>query len=629
MGGGLLKYNAPPTYDQVSFTNYTSDNLLPNNTIKSITEDPSGFLWLTSNKGLTRFNPTTAEVINYDITDGLQDNEFSEICALIRKNGQIILGGIKGFNVFYPNQIKSDLIKPRIYLTDLQIKNQSVKTGENSILTQSMQFTDEIRLKYKDNSFSIGFVGLNYNAPQKNNYQYILQGFDEQWYKASPDNRTAKYTNVPPGEYIFKVLGSNSDNIWSDTPASVKIIIAPPFFQSPQAFALYFLIIIGFIWLQRYLSAQKNKQKNQLLLANMEKEKAEEISQMKLRFFTNISHEFRTPLTLISAPLEKLIKNNSYSTNEERLTLYQLMNQNIKIMMRLINQLMDFRKLEQDKLSLQVSHINLSEFIETIFNSFKELAHQKQIDYQLNDKYAPIMVWADPEKLERVVYNILANAFKYSPNGKSILVSILSDEQHVSIAVKDTGIGIKHEVQDHIFERYFRDNTQPEPNIGGTGIGLALSKAMVELHHGTISVESEENKGSTFTVSLPHGNTHFKSEEINKTEHPYHFTSLSTGANKITDTNHILNKNSLSKSKVLVVEDNHDLRLFIAQSLNNEYEVYEAEDGRQALDMCEEVMPNLIVSDIMMPHMTGIQLCKSIKTTELTSHIPVILLTAN
>ncbi|WP_430934202.1 hybrid sensor histidine kinase/response regulator [Saccharicrinis sp. 156] len=628
MGGGLLKYNTPLGDEQVSFTNYTTENRLPNNTIKSITEDESGYLWLTSNKGLSRFNPRSDEVINYDITDGLQDNEFSEICSVIRKNGQIVLGGIKGFNVFYPSDIKSDNEKPHMYLTELLIKNQEVKPGEKSFLERSIQFTDEIKLRFQDNSFSIGFVGLNYNTPQKNNYQYILQGFDEQWYKASAETRIAKYTNVPPGEYIFKVLGSNSDNVWSDQPASVKITIAPPFYQSTQAFILYFLIIIGFILLQRYLSVQKNKRKNELVFANMEKDKAEEMSQMKLRFFTNISHEFRTPLTLISAPLDKLIKNNNSSSSEERLTLFNLMNQNIKIMMRLINQLMDFRKLEQEKLSLKVRNINLSEFVKTIYNSFSELAVQKQIDYQLKLKETALMIWADPEKLERIIYNLLANAFKYSPNGGSIEVGVLGEPEKASIYIKDTGIGIKREAQAHIFERYFRDRSQLQQNVGGTGIGLALTKAMVELHHGSISFESEENTGSTFTVALPLGKAHYKTEEIEEGEFQYQFNSPSTGANAIPDIEENTIKSPEIKPKVMVVEDNHDLRMFVVQSLKDEFEILEAEDGQIALNICEENMPDLIVSDIMMPNIDGIELCKTIKTSESTSHIPVILLTA-
>ncbi|WP_075589936.1 hybrid sensor histidine kinase/response regulator transcription factor [Labilibacter marinus] len=628
MGGGLLKHTLPLSDEHISFTSYTTENGLPNNTIKSINEDKNGYLWLSSNKGLTRFNPKTEEVINYDIKDGLQDNEFAEICSATRANGQIVIGGIKGFNAFYPEEIKSDTEEPRLFLTEFYIKNQEITPSPNSVLKQSVQFTEEINLKYRDNSFSFGFVGLNYNAPQKNNYQYILQGFDEQWYKAHSDYRIAKYTNIPPGEYTFKVIASNSDNVWSDEPAQIKITIEPPLYRSNKAFALYFLIVIGFMLLQRYLSAQKNNRRNELVLANIEKNKVEEVSQMKLKFFTNISHEFRTPLTLISAPLDKLIKENDISRPKERMTYFKLMDQNIKIMKRLINQLMDFRKLEQDKLKLNVQEFNIGDFVKTIYFSFTELAKQNGIDYQIKTSNPELTIYADPEKLERVIYNIIANAFKYSPNNKSIEVGVIKDSTKVIIYVKDNGIGIKEEAKAHIFERYFRDRSQLQGNVGGTGIGLALSKSLVELHKGEISFESTENVGSEFKVCIPLGKDHYNSADFAELNTSYEFTSPSTGANAIDDSISEVIQSPEIKPRVLIAEDNHDLRIFIATSLKNDFDVIQAEDGKIALELIIEHMPDLIISDIMMPEIDGIELCKQVKTTEATSHIPVILLTA-
>jgi len=631
MGGGLLKYTTPLGDKPANFIQYTTENNLPNNTIKSINEDSEGNLWLTSNNGLSKFDPNKEIFNNYDISDGLQDNEFSEICSVTRKNGQIVVGGIRGFNVFYPGDIKPDIDPPIMHLTNFYIDNIEIKPNSNDgILKKDIQYTKELTLKFQDNSFSIGFVGLNYNAPQKNNYQYILEGFDKQWYRADAKYRIAKYTNIPPGTYEFRVIGSNSDNVWSTEPAKLKIVIKPPFYRSNLAYILYFLAILGILFLLRFLSYQKHNHENELLRAKLERDKVEELSQLKLRFFTNISHEFRTPLTLISAPLTRLIKENDGSSANQRLTLYKLIDQNIKIMMRLINQLMDFRKLEQDKMSLKVNKFNLVEFTYTFFNSFSELAYQKKIDYDFTCNERNIEIWGDQEKIERVIYNIIANAFKYTPSNGSINVELIKndEDQTVEIRVSDTGIGIKEEAKAHIFERYFRDKSQLQQDVGGTGIGLALSLSLIELHHGTITFESKENKGSTFSIIIPLGNTHFKEEEIDNNYAEYQFTSTSTGANKLPDPDMNQSTPIPYRKRILVVEDNHDLRIFITNSLTDDFDVIQVEDGKQAIDSFTENIPDLIVSDIMMPNINGIELCEYVKTHIETSHIPVILLTA-
>ncbi|WP_075602390.1 two-component regulator propeller domain-containing protein [Saccharicrinis aurantiacus] len=637
MGGGLMKFNDGIGGNKPIFTNYTKTNGLPNNTIKSICEDTEGNLWLATNKGISKYNTKNKQFTNYDKSHGLQDNEFSEICAITRNNGQIVMGGINGLNVFSPEKIKKDLLKPNMFFTNFYIDNQEITThteGEyKGILKNNIQYTKELELDYDNNSFSIDFVALNYTSPQNNKYQYKLEGFDEQWYKASAGYRTAKYTNVPPGTYTFKAIGSNGDNVWSDHPASVSITIKPPFYRTWLAFIFYFIVLAMLAVLQRRTAYMRHKRKNELIIANIEKNKIEEISQMKLKFFTNISHEFRTPLTLISGPIEKLLKDNNNSNPTDRRSYLELINQNVKVMMRLINQLMDFRKMEQEKLLLKVNAFNMVEFTATICNSFAELANQKEINYEFTHTQESIQIWGDQDKLEKAIYNLLSNAFKFTKNKGSINVKLKVDSKNAYISIKDTGLGISKENQQHVFERYFRDRTHLQSNAGGTGIGLALSKGMVELHSGKITLESEPDIGSTFTIILPLGNRHFKKEEIEQTSTAYAFNQLSTNQS-YTEEPTIINEDEVTiqspahKAKILIAEDNNDLMVFITKMLKSHFTIMQAEDGKAALDLCKKSIPDLIISDIMMPNINGIELCKTIKSTELTSHIPVILLTA-
>lgn len=632
MGGGLIKFDDRGNTNY-SFTTITSKDGLPNNTIKTIVEDKDGMLWLASNKGLTRYNPTDGNIINYDKDDGLQDNDFSEICGLKRKNGEFIFGGINGFNVFKTQQMQIDTVKPRLYFTDFQILNKEVKTGElvdnKLILEKAIEYTKSITLDYDHNSFSIGFVGVQFNSPQKNNYRYILEGFDKEWYKASPEYRLAKYTNVPDGTYTFKVMGSNSDNIWTDDPIELKITVKAPKYRSSLAIAIYAVLLLFLLALISRVIKEITQRRRDVLLANVEKERVEEIARLKLQFFTNISHEFRTPLSLITTPLEQLIKEGEQTFSKNQQYNLNLIKHNVGVMMRLINQLLDFRKLDQHKLRLKPSRQSLNAFLQNIYLAFEVLAKQKKISYKFYPWSGGDDVWIDADKMEKVIYNLLSNAFKYTNEGGQIVVKAEADLQsnEYVISVSDTGIGIDKDEEIHIFERYYQSDKKKTRNISGTGIGLALAKGFVDLHQGKIGFYPNTDIGTVFFVKLRMGNAHFTRDmfvESQKLDVPV-VPEYQSPAEDIEEEERLATS---ALPKMLVVEDNFDLRKQVKNIFRNGYRVYEAEDGEAGLEMCKKSQPDIIVTDVMMPKMDGMEMCKRIKEEEEISHIPIIILTA-
>jgi signal transduction histidine kinase/CheY-like chemotaxis protein len=633
MGSGLLKFEEN-SEDDYSFTNITTNDGLPNNTIKTIVEDNDGMLWLASNKGLSRYNPNDGGILNYDKEDGLQDNDFSEICGLKRKNGDLVFGGINGFNVFQTQQLKIDKIKPRLYFTDFLILNKEVKTGDlvdnKQILKKAIEYTKSIELEYHHNSFSIGFVGIQFNSPQKNNYRYILEGFDKEWYKASPDYRLAKYTNIPDGEYTFKVMGSNSDNIWTNEPIELKIIVKSPKFRSPLAITIYIALLIVLLIVIFKVIKEITQRRRDVLLANIEKERVEEIARLKLQFFTNISHEFRTPLSLITTPLEQLIIEGEKTNTKNQQYNLSLIRHNVGVMMRLINQLLDFRKLDQNKLRLKPSSQSLNAFLENIFLAFEVLAKQKNITYNFYPWTGGDDIWIDVDKMEKVIYNLLSNAFKYTDENGRIEVKAEADlkSNEYIISVSDTGIGIAEDEEIHIFERYYQADNKQTRNISGTGIGLALAKGFVDLHQGEIGFYPNKDEGTVFFVKLRMGNAHFSQDMFVDTQV---LNSLAIPEYQSPELDAAEKGQKASTSnlpKMLVVEDNFELRKQIKNIFRNEFRVYEAEDGEAGLAMCKVKLPDIIVTDVMMPKMDGMEMCKKIKSDEEISHIPIMILTA-
>jgi signal transduction histidine kinase/DNA-binding response OmpR family regulator/ligand-binding sensor domain-containing protein len=633
MGGGLNKviYNDNP--ELIRFEAITTADGLPNNVIKGILEDDFSTLWISSNKGLSQYFVKDGTFVNYGISDGLQDYEFGELACCKLNDGEMLFGGVNGFNAFYPKDIIQDKSLPALALTDFHILNQPVVPGEERngrvVLENVINHTEKIRLKYAENSFAIYFSSLHFSAPAKNEYKYILEGFDNDWIRKDANDRIAKYTNLRPGKYTFKVLSSNNDGIWTNAPKVLEITITPPWYLSTIAWLIYIILFLTSLWFFQKFSLIKIKQKNELLMEYFEKEKIQELSQMKLRFFTNISHEFRTPLTLIIGPLENLIRQGGELTEKKIAESHAIMHRNASILLRLINQLVDFRKFEQGKMILRASNSNVVSFLYEVFLSFSELAKNKNICYDYSSSREEIGLWFDDDKLERIMYNLLSNAFKFTQEGGRINLVVDEDDTHVIIRVEDDGVGIPAEMQKHIFERFYQADRIKNRKVGSTGIGLSFIKGLVEMHSGEITFESIEDQGTTFVVRLKKGDAHLEKEqkravtrEINTTAKNYSYLEP---VKVVADDE--LSEGS-TKPKVLLVEDNFELRSFIKDSLRDRYEISVAENGKEGLEKLQEFEPEVIVSDIMMPLMNGFELCDAIKTDEKISHIPIILLTA-
>ncbi|WP_298486620.1 hybrid sensor histidine kinase/response regulator transcription factor [uncultured Maribacter sp.] len=653
-GGGLNKYIPAKDGGKAKFISYTEKDGLPNNVIKGILEAEDGSLWLSTNQGLSNFNPADITFKNYDINDGLQSNEFQELACLKRSDGEMLFGGINGFSAFYPNEIKENSFEAQTMITDFLISNKSIKQGvkinNHVILEKSINTTDSLNLNYSENSFSFEFAALHYAAPLKNKFAYKLEGFDKEWVNTTAEKRFATYTNLEPGKYTFMVKSSNNDAVWDSTPANIYIEIAPPFYRTTIAYIIYGVLLIGFLMsLWRYTIISTTK-KHQLELDVIEKEKSEELQRIKLEFFTNVSHEFRTPLTLIKGPLEYLKENGKKLSEKTLDEQYDLMSKNTSYLLRLVNQLLDFRKINQGKMRLVMRHSNVLSFVQEIGEPFQFLARKKNINFSIISKDKELKSWFDHEALEKIMYNLLSNAFKFTPNEGDIEVKIATVQKmsynyaltkkeeipHLRIEVKDSGEGIENSKKNTIFERFYTEKGEKHKNSEGVGIGLSFTKSLIELHRGTIDIDTRETKGTNFIVYLPLQRDAYENiPEIScKEEVDSDFLARSSETELFAiGINDEIEDSPLSKSRskfpiLLVVDDNKDIRTFIKQALGDLYVIHEAENGEKGLQLAKKHVPNIILTDVVMPKMDGIQMCESLKSNKTTSHIPVLMLTA-
>jgi signal transduction histidine kinase/ligand-binding sensor domain-containing protein/DNA-binding response OmpR family regulator len=731
-GNGLnLFLNPEKSGGRGSFINFTEKDGLCDNVVYSILEDNKSNLWLSTDNGLSKFDVLNKKFSNYYKTDGLQSNQFYWSSSFKNKNGKMYFGGIKGLNTFYPDSIKDIKFPPRTVITDFKIYNQSVEVGKKYngrvVLGKSAPEVQDIKLSYKSNEFSFEFSALQYFQPENVNYAYKLEGFDQQWTRVSSSRRFASYTNLKGGTYVFMVKAINDEGQPLQEPCKVKITIVPPFWVTWWFRSLVAIIIIsGFISFFRWrvyalkrqtrkleklvdlrtakveqqkeeliIQAEKLKESNQQLekkteLIEGQKEKLEiqneEIvkqrdklielnrkvqvsNQQQLNFFTHISHEFRTPLTLIISPIEQLLR-ESYDHNLRSKLL--LIYKNAQRMLHLINQLMEIRKVETGKTELRASKDDLVKFVEEIFLSFSSLAVQRNIKFNLYPGNGKFEIYFDHEIVENILYNLLSNAFKYTPENGTVTVFIdLSDgkpetkddvaiiDKHlykqtdsagfVKIEVRDTGIGIAPEQIREIFRRFYRIHSHLSARTTGTGIGLYLTRELVKAHKGMLYVNSKPNQGTSVKLMLPSGKLHLTPSEI--TTHPSR-SAISEPELQVTLLNqqftHVIKEkdppkngnytelkpqvvpeDKLSeKASVLIIDDDHDLCNYLADSLKNSFRILSAENGKEGWEMANRFSPDVIISDVMMPEMDGLELCTRLKTEIQTSHIPVILLTA-
>jgi signal transduction histidine kinase/DNA-binding response OmpR family regulator/ligand-binding sensor domain-containing protein len=611
----------------VSFDNLNNKYYFTSGTIRSILEDDNGVLWISSNKGLFQYNPGKGQFITYDINDGLQDYEFGSLTSAKRRNGEIVFGGINGINVFRPDQIFIDTIKPKVLISGFAVFNKNVKVGEefgNRILIKkSLAESPTIQLKHNENYFEIWFEALHYVNPGKNQYKYRLRGFETDWIVTSALNRSAKYTNMPPGHYFFEVLASNSDGVWTDKAASIEIIVTKPWWLTIYAIFAYLVALVFFIIIFSKYTIISYRKKVELDIAEIEKNKIKELSELQANFFTNISHEFRTPLSLIVAPVKQLLLMDT--TSGEKKKLYNLISHNANILQRLINQLLDLAKYEKGKLKLVRTSADIIDFSNKTLYSFEELALQKQISLRFKTSFKYLLFSLDYNMYEHVLYNLLSNALKNTPVGGTINLTITKNSETLIITVTDNGKGIPPEFQSTIFERF----SQVNPYESGTGLGLSYSKILVEINGGTISMVSKVDIGTSFTIEFPIRDMPLYVENNEQQPQNQVETEIVHTAKECDESTTAKNDvPTQSKPSLLIVDDDFSILQYLSDYFSPHYEVLLGQNGMEGLSIAQTAEVDIIVSDVMMPEMDGKEFTKRIKTEQQTSHIPVILLTA-
>ncbi len=664
--GGLNKFDR----DDDSFSQYWKKDGLPNDVVYGILEDKSGFLWVSTNSGLARFDPEQETFKAYDAGDGLQKNEFQFGAYFKNAAGKLFFGGVNGLNAFYPDRIKDNPVPPPVVITNFLLFNEPVaREDPNSTLHLPIQDTSEIRLSFEDRVFSFEFAALDYANPQKNRYAYMLEGLDERWQQTDASRRFATYTNLDPDGYVFRVKASNKDGVWNEQDVAIRMTIQPPPWQTWWAYSLYGLVVasllIGYLWSHRKKLAyersisehldrkvtertraleQKNREnleKQQQLLSQADKlsqqaGKLRQMDELKTRFFTNISHEIRTPLTLALGPLEDVLSENLMPDKPRK--KLEMVRRNTRRLEKLIDELLDISKLEAGRMTIRARKVNAVAFLRECTLAFLTPVERKRIILVFQTDREEIPLFIDSDKLEKVFYNLLSNSLKFTPEKGKILVRIDSpDPNFLSISVKDTGPGIPADQLPYVFDRFYQAQGRSSGSGSGSGIGLSLAKELVLIHGGDIEVKSEPGFGCQFVVRLPKGKKHLEPEDLIETgtvrEDPWPVLANPTGRSEFEEKNPtpirpLPPKKLAEAPAVLIVEDHAEVRFYLREHLETLYDVLEAKNGQTGLELALKRVPDLVLSDIMMPGMDGFELCRRLKTDEKTSHIPVILLTA-
>jgi len=610
-GGGLLQFNQQTG----RFIRYTATDGLPSNAILRILEDNSGDLWLSTFNGLARFDPQTKICRSFSQSDGLQSNQFSYNAALKLSTGECMFGGIKGFNIFFPDSIYAQNTLPPVFLTGIRINNTPVEQEGRYISKSALENVEELRVPYDKAAISMDFVALEYTSPDKINYAYRLEGWDKQWNYVG-ESRTATYTRLQEGTYTFKIKATNAEGRWGNEISTIRIIVLPPWYRSWWAYLLYTLAIGGILYIfMRYRSRQERLH-YEIRLAHLENEKEKELNEKKLSFFTHISHEFRTPLSLIINPLK------AYTQDPELSIVYR----NARRLLSLVDQLLLFRKADSGGDVLKINRLDLVELCKEAFLCFSQQARLKNIDYQFEGGQCPIEMYVDDEKMEVALFNLLSNAFKFTPDGGKVVFKIRELFTEVEISIQDTGCGIPISTGNRIFDKFSRVGGRQT----GFGIGLYLVKHFIESHGGGITYHSRQEEGTTFVIRLRKGLGHLKGYDFATSERSAILQELMEETSVPVKKEEKVQPEEMvtEKKSLLCIDDNADIRAYLRQLFSDHYIIYEAENGDDGFAMVQEHLPDLVISDVQMPGMDGLELCTKIKTTEALSHIPVILLTS-
>jgi signal transduction histidine kinase/DNA-binding response OmpR family regulator len=609
---GLCKYDMASK----KIIRYTDEPFLQTNQVFRVLEDNKGMLWISTSKGLISLDPEKKETKIYNTGYGLLSEQFNYNSAYKSSDGTLYFGSVKGMISFNPSTFKQNTFVPPVYITNLLVNNAELKIrNRSSRLKFAIPYTSSITLPYDSSSISIQVAALSYTMPEMNEYMYKMDGVDKDWTRIK-SNRRIYYTKLAPGYYTFKVKGSAAGEIWNEKETTLSIHILPPIWGSTWAYTLYFLLIcaIVFIILRYYYIALREK--NQRKIETLQIEKEREIYTAKIEFFTNVTHEIRTPLTLIKLPVEKLLKCNSNdSTLMENLSM---IDKNTNRLIQLTDQLLDFRKAEANNYSLNFVRTDINEILKELFASYKPVAEEKKLSFKFEIPRMALLAYVDSEAFRKVISNLFNNAIKYAEHVVTVrLLPFNSDDNMFHIEFKNDGYIIPYELREKIFEPFYR--AKETEKFAGTGIGLPLSRSLTELHKGTLELKKPLNGLNIFLLSIPVHQEHeislgdYETMEINPTiveniaaQEPQHATEIS----------------------ILIVEDNKEIANFIHKELQKDYKIYEASDGREALEILHKENIHLVISDIMMPVMDGMELCKKMKNDLQYSHIPIILLTA-
>ncbi|MDL2211061.1 response regulator [Bacteroides sp. OttesenSCG-928-M17] len=619
-------------YDERKGTikHYTTANVLPNNVVYGTLEDSFGRVWMSTNKGLTCLDPDTEKFRTFTESDGLQSNQFNSYSYCRDSSGQMYFGGVNGITAFIPELLMDNPYTPPVVISGLRLFNKTVRPDdETGILRKNISETSSITFKASQTSFSLDFVTLNYISGQKNTFAYKLEGFDKEWYYLT-NQRTVSYSNLPNGTYRFLVKAANSDGKWNDTPTELEIIVLPVWYETWWAILLFSLVALSVLIFGLRYSWMRKSMRAELKMERMDKERREEVNQLKMRFFIDISHELRTPLTLILAPLQEIANHVSDRWVRNQLEYIQ---RNTNRLLHLVNQLMDYRRAELGVLKLGVGKGKIHRLLEENFLFYEKLARNKRIEYTLLSDVDDKEMLYDGNYMELILNNLLSNAFKYTEEGDSITVSIKEKEEYMVLEVADTGVGIPKEKQKKVFERFYQLSSEQ----AGSGIGLSLVQRLVELHHGRIELESEVGKGSTFSVYIPQNKSLYAPEELEsegisgeeRTVHSVNTRDSYFIESEIAAPTEPEEEGEEKKrGTILVVEDNQEIRSYLRDGLSLLFTVAEAANGEEALNYIKENEVDMVITDVMMPVMDGIKLTKQIKQNIRTCHIPVFILSA-
>lgn len=623
-GGGLSKYIPEKAGIKEHFVPYTTKNGLSGDFVSGILEDKDRHLWISTESGITRFDKSTGSFMVYQFSEKTYGNHFNENANIYSLNGNMLWGSLDGLLIFNPETFIPDTNTSPVTLTNLSIYDQIIRAGEKgSPLKQSVSYSEKIKLNYKQNTFTVEFASLDLKDPMKNKYVYMLENYDKQWTLPGHLN-TATYKNLPPGNYVFKVKGTNSDGVWNDEITRLAIVITPPFWKSWYAYLFYTALVLLALYMALRLAYKFNTLNN-----NIKVEK--ELTNHKLRFFTNISHEFRTPLTLIRGAVENLNAQNNITEYTKKQV--NILSRNSVILTRLIDQLLEFRKLQNNVLTLDLEETDIIEFSKEIYSGFLETATQKNIDYRFISDTDFHKMFIDRRKVDKILYNLLSNAFKFTQKNGKIELAINFDAQARTccISVKDNGIGVAKDKQHLLFSRFMQINF----SSGGTGVGLSLVKEFVDVHKGKIRYEDNPGQGSVFSVELSTDAEIYKGENfipatVTNVIQPEAKEKILYPSDHIEDVElPEIEDSTLSNYKMLVIDDNDDIRNFLIDEFSKYFMVDVAENGSIGLQKAIDTNPDLIICDVMMPEMDGFEVTRKLKEDFQTCHIPIILLTAH